>query len=194
MPRIHQLALALVLVTGCGAVTSGNAVSSAPAALLPLADGNRWVLRDLESGVTTTISTTRTRAGLVLSGLPGAGELRVRASGRSIQAWDRARARWEPFLRLGAPNGTRYKVDLAGAPLWRSLTVTVASRAAVVRDARGKTLRNCVRLTFASGKPVADAGVEELVFAPRVGFVRTAEQTIAGTRTHLLAELRLRPS
>ena len=193
MPRIHQLALALVLVTGCGAVTSENAVSGAPPALLPLADGNRWVLRDLESRATATISTTRTPAGLVLRGLPGAGELRVRASGRSIQAWDRVRARWEPFLRLGAPKGTRYKVDLAGAPLWRSLTVTVASRSAVVHDARGKTLRNCVRLTFGSGKPIADAGLEELVFAPGVGVVRTAEQTIAGTRVRVLAGVRLRP-
>lgn len=193
MPRIHQLALALVLVTGCGAVTSERAVSSAPPTLLPLADGNRWVLRDVESRSTATISADRTPSGLVLRGLPGAGDLRVRASGGSVQAWDRANARWEPFLRLGAPAGTRYRVDLAGAPLWRSVTVTVASRSAIVRDLRGKTLRNCVRLTFASGKAIADAGLEELVFAPRVGFVRTSEQTIAGPRVRVLSGLRLRP-
>jgi hypothetical protein len=160
--------------------------------LLPLADGNSWVLRDVERGSAATISVAREESGLVLRGLPGAGELRVRAAGGSIEAWDPAAARWEPFLRLGAPAGTRYKVALTGAPLWRSLTVTVASRSAVVRDARGKTLRNCVRLTFAAGKPVADAGLEELVFAPNVGFARISEQTIAGTRVRVLAGLQLR--
>ena len=100
--------------------------------------------------------------------------------------------RWEPFLRLGAPAGTRFKVDLAGTPLWRSLTVTVASRSVVVHDARGKALRDCVRLTFATRKPIADAGLEELVFAPGVGFARIAEQTIAGTRVRVLSSHRLR--
>jgi len=149
------------------------------------------MLRDVEGPSTAAISVARTPSGLVLRGLPGAGELRVRSAGRSVEAWDPASRRWEPFLRLGAPAGTRYKVDLAGAPMWRSLTVTVASRSVVVDDARGKTLRNCVRLTFAARKPIADAGLEELVFAPGVGFARTAEQTIAGTRVRVLSSLRL---
>jgi len=34
---------------------------------------------------------------------------------------------------------------------------------------------------------VADAGVEELVFAPGVGLVRVVETTIAGPRTLLLS-------
>jgi hypothetical protein len=72
------------------------------------------------------------------------------------------------------------------------VTVTVASRSAVVHDARGKTLRNCVRLTFAARKRMPDAGLEELVFAPGIGFARTSEQTIAGTRVRVLSTLRLR--
>ena len=193
VPQLHHLALALIAVAGCGAAAGQEADLQTPPAPLPLADGNRWVLRDLESSSTTTIAVTRRPSGLVLRGLPGAGDIRVRTAGRAVQAWDAAGARWEPFLRLGAPAGTRYSVALSGAPLWRSLTVTVASRAAVVRDGRGKTLRNCVRLTFAARKPVADAAIEELVFAPGVGFVRTAEQTIAGTRVRVLADVRLRP-
>jgi hypothetical protein len=96
------------------------------------------------------------------------------------------------FLRLGAPAGTRYVVDLADTALWRSVVVTVASRRAVVEDATGRTLRNCVRLVVRQRKPVADAGVEELVFAPGVGPARIVEQTIAGPRTFLLAVWKVR--
>ena len=103
-----------------------------------------------------------------------------------MEAWDAADGRWETFLRLGAPAGTRYKVDLPRAGLWRNLVVTVASRKLEVEDARGRTLRGCVRLTFRNPKGLADAGLEELVFAPGVGIVRVAEITIAGTRTRLL--------
>ena len=193
MRRTHHLVVALALLAGCGAAAGESADSSAPPALLPLADGNRWVLRDVESSSTTTVSVDRTSAGLVLRDIPGAAELRVRAVGAAVQAWDPAAGRWEPFLRLGAAAGTRYAVDLTRAPLWRSLRVTVASREAIVHDARGKTLRNCVKLTFRSLKPVADAGLEELTFAPGIGLVRTVETTIAGPREHVLASLRLRP-
>ncbi|HEX5800003.1 MAG TPA: hypothetical protein VFY02_07845 [Gaiellaceae bacterium] len=191
--RLEHLALVLIVVAGCGAAAGDEAAPQPSATPLPLADGNRWVLRDDERGSTATISVARTPSGLVLRGVPGTGDVRVRTAGRAVQAWDTAGARWVPFLRLGAPAGTRYTVALSGAPLWRSLTVTVASRTAVVRDGRGRTLRNCVRLTFATRKPVADAAIEELVFAPGVGFVRTAEQTIAGTRVRVLAAVRLRP-
>lgn len=192
MSRLPSIVLVLAMAAGCGAAAGDSADSTVAPALLPLADGNRWVLRDVERGSTAAISVAREPSGLVLRGLPGAGELRVRATGGSVEAWDPGSARWEPFLRLRAPVGTRYKVALTGAPLWRSLTATVASRSAVVRDARGKTLRNCVRLTFAAGKPVSDAGLEELVFAPGIGFARIAEQTIAGTRVRVLAGLQLR--
>jgi len=192
MSRLPSVVLVLALAAGCGAAAGDSADSAVPPTLLPLADGNRWVLRDVETRSAATISTVRTPSGLVLRGLPGAGELRVRTAGRTVEAWDPASARWEPFLRLGAPVGTSYKVDLAGSPLWRALTVTVASRSTVVHDARGKTLRNCVRLTFAGGKRIADSGLEELVFAPGVGFARIAEQTIAGTRVRVLAGLQLR--
>lgn len=149
------------------------------------------MLRDPDRGGTRTVSVANGPSGFLLRGLPGAGELRVRSAGRAIEAWDATSRRWEPFLRLGAAAGTTYLVDLPATGLWRALTVKVASRRAEVEDARGKVLRNCVRLTFTTRKPVADAGLEELVFAPGVGIALTQEQTIAGPRIHLLAAYRL---
>jgi len=185
--RIALTAVALTIVTVQYAGATG------PPSAFPLADGNRWILSDVEGGGRATVSVRRQPAGLVLDGLPGTADLRVRAAGRTIEAWDPANRRWEPLLRLGAPAGTKYVVNLGSEPLWRSLRVTVASRDAVVHDARGKTLRNCVELTFRSLKPVADAGLEELTFAPGIGLVRTVELTIAGPRERVLASLRLRP-
>ena len=190
--RSRYVVLALIVVVGSGAAAGDEIATATPPPLLPLAEGNRWVLRDTRGPSTATIAVVRRASGLVLRGLPGAGDLRVRARGRAVEAWDSGSGRWEPFLRLGAPAGTRYAVALSDAPLWRSLTVTVASRTAVVRDGRGRTLRNCVRLELVARKPVADAAIEELVLAPRVGFVRIAEQTIAGTRVRVLSGIRLR--
>jgi hypothetical protein len=191
MRRSHRLApiglclIAVALPTDAGA--------KMPPLLLPLADGNHWRLRDVVGGTTATVAVARGQSGLLLQGLPGAGDLRVRAAGRAVEAWDPSNARWEPFLRLGAAAGTTYLVDLGRTALWRSLIVRVASRQAIVHDARGKTLRGCVRLTFAARKPIADAGLEELVFAPGIGLVRTSEQTIAGTRVRVLASYRTGP-
>ena len=159
---------------------------------LPLVDGSRWVLTDPAGKGSQTITVTRGTSGLSLRGLPGAGEVRVRAAGFAIQAWDPASSRWEPFLRLGARVGTKYAVSLPTSPLWRSLVVTVVSRQAVAEDADGKILRNCVRLAFATRKTMADAGIEALVFAPGVGIVSATVQTIAGPREHTLAGAPLR--
>jgi len=189
----HIPALAVLVLVLAGSLDSA-AGAGVPPSLLPLAEGNRWVLRDVQRGGTATVSVARGPSGLVLRGLVGAGELRVRAAGRSVEAWDPSAQRWEPFLQLGAAAGTSYTVDLAGTALWRSLVVTVGSRTAVVHDGRGKTLRNCVRLTFRARKPIADAGLEEIVFAPGVGIVRTTDQTIAGLRVRVLAGLRLNES
>jgi len=179
-----------ILLSLAAALPAATVASDAPS-MLPLAGGNRWVLRDPALGGTRSISITRGPSGLVLHGVPGAADLRVRAAGRAVEAWDSASRRWEPFLRLGAAQGTTYAVDLAGTSFWRSLVVKVDSRRTVMFDARGKALRNCVRLTFAARKPIADAGLEELVFAPGIGFARTTEQTIAGPRVHLLAAYKL---
>ena len=185
--RIALTAVALIVLAVPYAGAAG------PPSAFPLADGNRWILSDVEGGGRATVSVRRQPTGLVLQGLPGTDSLRVRAAGRTIEAWDPVNRRWEQLLRLGAPAGTKYVVDLGGEPLWRSLRVTVASRKAVVHDARGKTLRNCVKLTFRAPKQVADAGLEELTFAPGVGLVRSVEMTIAGPRERVLASLRLRP-
>jgi len=188
--RAHLIRSSLLVALLAGSLAATSAASPAPR-YLPLANDNRWLLQDRDGGGVQTITVGRGAPGLVLRGVPGAGDVQVRAVGQSVEAWDPAGGRWEPFLRLGAPVGTKYAVALSTAPLWRSLIVTVASRQAVVEDARGKTLRNCVRLTFAARKPFPDAGVEEFVFAPGVGFVRTSVQTIAGPREHLLAAARL---
>jgi hypothetical protein len=40
---------------------------------------------------------------------------------------------------------------------------------------------------------MADAGLVEMAFAPRIGLVRFSEQTIAGPRVRALAAFRTRP-
>jgi hypothetical protein len=169
------------------ALLTADGVGAAPApSQFPLAAGNTWYLADAENGAGSQVSVHARANGLLLRGFPGSGDLRVRRAGLAVEAWDPADGRWEAFLRLGAPAGTHYKVDLARTGLWRNLVVTVASRKLEVEDARGRSLRGCVRLTFRNPKGLADAGLEELVFAPGVGIVRIAEMTIAGTRTRLL--------
>lgn len=160
-------------------------VATAPSPF-PLADGSRWTLRGVDTGATRTISVRDA----VLHGLPGAGPLRVRRVGRTVQAWDATQQRWEPLFRFAAPAGSRYAVHLGGTALWRAVIVTVASKNAVVEDFDGRPRRGCTRFTIRATKPIADAGVEEVAFAPGVGPVRIVEQTIAGTRELLLDSYR----
>ena len=96
---------------------------AAPAPLFPLRDGATWKLTD-ERGAALGVRSSRSGAAYMVRGLPGLGPVRLRASGRDIQAWDGQGARWAPFLRLGAAAGTRYRVDLRDEPLWRSMDVT----------------------------------------------------------------------
>ena len=158
---------------------------AAPAPLFPLRDGATWKLTD-HRGATLVVRASRSGDAYLLRGMPGLGSVRVRTSGRDLQAWDAQGARWAPFLRLGAPTGTRYRVDLRDAPLWRAVDVTVASRSGVCADARGRVVRGCVELALRSRKPTADAGVERLVFAPGIGLAEVVVQTIAGSRTYSL--------
>src|SRR5262245_12627378 len=95
------------------------------ATLFPLSPGQHWTLRDVESGAKTEISI---RAGRVLNGFPGTGALRVRRSGKTVQAWDAKDRRWEDFLDFGARTGTRYKVELGSSELWRRVVVKVATK------------------------------------------------------------------
>jgi hypothetical protein len=168
------------------ALVAAAGAEAAPAPLFPLAAGSTWYLADAKSAAGSQVSVRARGNTVFLRGFPGTGDLRVRRAGLGVEAWDTADGRWEPFLRLGAPVGTQYRVDLAPTGLWRNLVVTVASRKLEVEDARGRALRGCVRLTFRNPKGLADAGLEELVFAPGVGIVRISEITIAGTRTRLL--------
>jgi hypothetical protein len=184
---MRRLALATVLLALVAATTA--AAAAAPA--LPLAAGNRWVLRDADGLSTGAVAIRLRPAGLTLSGLPLLPETRVRAEDPAVTAWDAAGRRWEPFLRLGAPVGTTYKVDLSGTG-WRGLTVTVASRTLVL-EVLGRRRPGCIRLVFSAPKGTADAGVEELVFCPGLGLARVTEQTIAGPRTRRLTSVTLRP-
>ena len=167
------------------AVAATAAATPAPS-LFPLADGNSWTLRDPERGAMSTISVDRRPGGFVLRGFPGAADLRVRADGETVQAWDPSQSRWEPFLPLGARAGTTQRVDLGSTDLWRNALVTVASRNATVENGDGSERRGCTLLTFRSKSKLVDAGLEEIAFAPRVGPVRIVEQTIAGTRVKAL--------
>ena len=181
-----RAALLLVPLVVLASAAPGGAAGDAAAPYFPVAPGNRWVLRDSATGVSSSISVRGDMGRLVLRGFPGAGDLRVRQVGQAIQAWDASDVRWEAFLRLGLPAGAKYLVDLQGTGLWRGTTVTISSRHDTVDDYRGASRRNCVTLTFAYRKPIADAGLEAMSFAPAVGPVLVREQTIAGTRERLL--------
>ena len=149
--------------------------------VFPLAPGTHWTLRDIDSGAKTTIAVGK---GRVLHGFPGAGNVRVRNVGKTVQAWDAKDARWEPWFRFGAKAGQRYTVRLASTPLWQSVEVRV-SKTASARDYHGKTYRGCTRFVF-QVRGLADAGVTGMTFCPHVGPVRFSETTIAGPRTFAL--------
>jgi hypothetical protein len=152
--------------------------------LFPLTPGHRWTFRDVESGAKVVIVM---RPGHVLHGFPGAGDLRARALGKTVEAWDEEDGRWETWFRFGAPVKTAYAVELEGTPLWQKVEVRVAATSAAVRDRGGKLHRGCTRFAFRQLGGVADAGLTEMSFCPGVGPVRYSETTIAGPRTYALA-------
>ncbi len=177
------------VLCACGGAESG-ADAATPRPLFPLEVGTTWQLVDERTGAApppVRVVRPAESAGVVLRGFPGLPPTRVRENGTSIEAWDPDPGRWEPFLRLGAATGTSYRVDLSQSLLWRNVLVTVAARDATASDADGETVRNAVRLTLRpKGKGMADAGLEELVFAPGVGLTRVVETTIAGPRVTVL--------
>ena len=120
-------------------------VGAVASLFFPLAPGTHWTLRDIDSGARTTISVGK---GRVLHGFPGAGDVRVRNVGKTVQAWDAKDGRWEPWFRFGAKKGERYTVRLASTLLWQSVEVRVASKTASARDYHGKTYRGCMRFVF----------------------------------------------
>jgi hypothetical protein len=177
-----------IVAAGIVALAVSATAATAPSPrLFPLADGNRWTLRDPERGATSIISVRRQGPVYLLRGFPGAGDLRVRADGQALQAWDAEQGRWEAFLPLDAREGSTQRVDLGGTALWRNVLVTVASRNATVENDDGGERRGCTVLTIRSKGKLVDAGLEEIAFAPRVGPVRIVEQTIAGLRVKALA-------
>jgi hypothetical protein len=187
---LNPLAALSILAAGA-AVAAGAGAAAAPSPF-PLADGNSWTLLDPARGSTAVIAARRSGRSFLLRGFPGTGELRVRWVGSTVEAWDPADRRFEPLLRFGSRTGSTYRVDLGNAPLWRAVTVTVASKRAEVTDAGDTEHRGCTRFTFRYGKSqLADAGLVELAFAPGVGPVSVTEQTIAGPRERLLDRYRL---
>ena len=181
-----------VVLCSCGGAEPG-ADAATPRPLFPLEVGTTWQLVDERTGAAAPpvrVARPAEPSGVVLRGFPGLPPTRVRENGTSIEAWDPDPGRWEPFLRLGAETGTSYRVDLSQSLLWRNVLVTVAARDATASDADGETVRNAVRLTLRpKGKGMADAGLEELVFAPGVGLARVVETTIAGPRVTVLGPL-----
>jgi hypothetical protein len=169
----------------------GSASGEPQPSPFPLAEGNQWTLRDVETNAARTISVGKGEKGLVLSGLPGAPALRVRWSSDAVQAWDTADERWEAILRFGLPARSSYVVRLGNTLLWRNVVVTVASKRARIEDYEGRS-RVCTQFTFASKGKIADAGLESLAFARGLGPVRIVEQWIGGVRELALAGHRLK--
>ena len=133
-----------------------------------------------ENGNELTIRSTRSASSYVLQGFPGSRPVRVRAGRPDVQAWDARAAGWKPFLRLGRRR-ERATASTSPSPLWRSVDVRVRAACQVGRPDRPR-LRDA--LALAALKPVADAGVERLVFAPGIGLVEVVVQTIAGPRSY----------
>lgn len=77
-------------------------------------------------------------------------------------------------------------MSLGNTLFWRNVVITLASKRATVEDFAGRT-RPCLRFTFGYKRGLADAGLESMAFAPGIGPVRIADQTIAGTREIALA-------
>jgi len=185
---VHRLAVAVALLL----VASAAALPENSRRFFPLQPRNEWTFQNLRHGGAETLTVARARAGVFrLVGFPGAPTLRVRWSGRTLQAWDGKDRRWEALLRLGARAGTTYAVDLA-QPLWRRAQVTVASRRAtfynpLLRRSHSGALRLAVR----PNPDLADAGLNELWFAPRIGLVRWEEQSIAGPIQPVLSSARI---
>lgn len=179
-----------VLAVALAALAAADCSAGTPKRPFPLRDGNRWTLLDVATGARSRLAVQREASRLVLRGFPGAGALRVRPRGAAVEAWDERDRRWEPFLRLGARAGTTYRVDLGQEVLWQNVTVVVRSRTASVHDATDTVHSGCVVLRFRAARPIADAGVEEIAFAPGVGPVRVVETTIAGPRARLLESFR----
>jgi hypothetical protein len=151
--------------------------------LFPLVPGHQWTFRDVDSGAKNQVSVGAHR---VLTGFPGAGSLRVRAAGKTVQAWDTRDRRWEAWFRFDLPARSRYKVALAQTFFWQGVEVTVDSKTASARDYLGKRYANCTRFVFRQLNGLVDAGVSGMVFCPHVGPVRYAEDSIAGPRTYAL--------
>lgn len=169
----------------------GNVAAAGPQPnMFPLADGNRWTFRSDAVGGVRTLSVERRQGGLVLTGFPGVGPLRVRTTGKTVEAWDVADRHWEALLRFGAPTGSAYRASLSEAPLWRGVLVTVASKKATVHGSGGRAYRACTQFTLRPPAKLADAGVLELTFAPGVGPVQWVEQSIDGPREWALASYR----
>ena len=186
---MHRLAVAvaLVLVPAAAASLPGSSRH-----FFPLQAGNEWTFQNVRYGGSETLSVARGGVGVFrLSGFPGASNLRVRWSGQTLQAWDVRERRWEALLRLGAPAGTRYAVNIA-QPLWTRVAVTVASRRATVYNpVLRRSYSGAIRFTVRPNPDLADAGLIGLWFAPRVGLVRWEEQTIAGPVEYVLSQAQL---
>lgn len=189
---MHRDAIAVAVTVAVVLVPSAAGVSESGRKYFPLQPRNHWTFQDLRFAGTDTVTVARARAGTFrLNGFPGAPSMRVRWAGQTLQAWDGADRRWEAFLRLGAKAGTSYAVDLPHQ-LWSRARVTIASRRATVHNpVLGRTHRNTVRLAVKPNPELADAGVTDLWFAPRIGPVRWDGMSIAGPVTHVLSRARI---
>jgi hypothetical protein len=190
--RYPVLVLRLAVAVALLVVPSAAALPGSSRQFFPLQVRNEWTFENLQYGGAETLTVMRADRGTFrLVGFPGAPSLRVRWSGQTLQAWDARDRRWEALLRLGAPAGTTYTVDLP-QPLWSRVQVTVASRRATVYNpVQRRSYSGALRLALRPNPELSDAGLTDLWFAPRVGPVRWVEQSIAGPVAYVLSRARL---
>jgi hypothetical protein len=184
--------LAAAAAAAVALVSSAAAAPPTSRHFFPLRAGNEWTFENQRYGGSDTLSVPRVTGRVFrLTGFPGTQSLRVRWSGQTLQAWDGRERRLEPFLRLGARAGTSYAVDLS-QPFWDGVRITVVSRrASFVNPVLGRRHAGIVRLAVSPSPELSDAGVTGLWFAPRIGPVRWAEQSIAGPVEHFLSRARV---
>lgn len=154
----------------------------------PLQEGNKWTHKNLKFGGVSGMAVAQEYYGMFrLEGFPGGGDdFWVAWGGSTLYAWNWQTSEWKPFLRFGAPAGTKYKINL-GTTFYNNVEVTVAQHNLSFTDEHiRQTFAYCTLFQFGPVPGLYDAGIGSLVFAPNVGLVSTSEMTIAGPAARVL--------
>lgn len=146
----------------------------------PLKKGNSWTYLNQKWGNDATMKVADSYYGIhYVDGLLG-GKMWVGFGGNTLYTWDEDASQWRALFRFGAAVGTKYMYG-------SNLQVTVESKSAEVYDSLfDHTFKNCIRFTFQHIPMMFDAGLMEMTFAPNVGLITSASQSIVGPVSTLL--------